>query len=217
MLFFKKHISYSRLATAGLKSHSSIGWELQPKRGGALTLSLCDSQRSWRRSRRWPTWCLGPPRPCGKPWPDRPLCIPPSSRRKSWQARRRSSLDLRRRRRRRSQKSQCFTEDSVMQSISQKPGLTVTFKRLGGKCVLTFKPAQTFRVNITALIPKTLSQHNSRKYKLVEKFQFYYNANSQVYSYETHQSSDLHPPKVFTSRGHFSFRFRGIKLWNSFS
>uniref|UniRef100_A0A8C2XN70 Transmembrane protein 14C n=1 Tax=Cyclopterus lumpus TaxID=8103 RepID=A0A8C2XN70_CYCLU len=37
-----------------------------------------------------------------------------------------------------------------------------------------------------------------------------------IHSYSTRQSSHLHPPKLLTSRGQLSIRFRGTKLWNDF-
>lgn len=66
---------------------------------------------------------------------------------------------------------------------------------------------------ICVFIYKILSSEGN----IPEQFKTYFKANSQVHSYSTRQSSDLHPPKFLTCRGQFSIRFRGTKLWNGFS
>lgn len=89
----KAHVS--QLSLDGRSSQMPKNPSGDAHTGRALTLWPCDSRRRWRRSLRRPTWCPGPPRPCGKPWPARLPCTPPGSRRRSWQELRRSSLDLR--------------------------------------------------------------------------------------------------------------------------
>lgn len=49
-----------------------------------------------------------------------------------------------------------------------------------------------------------------------EQFKVYFKKNSLVHSYSTRQSSDLHLPKFLSSRGQFSIRYRGVKLWKDF-
>ncbi len=52
---------------------------------------------------------------------------------------------------------------------------------------------------------------------ILEHFMCYFKANSQVHSYTTRQSADLHPPQFLTSQGQFSIRYRGSKVWNNIS
>lgn len=48
-----------------------------------------------------------------------------------------------------------------------------------------------------------------------EHFRTYFAANSHLHSYSTRQASALHPPKCLKSRSQFLFRYRGVKVWNS--
>ena len=70
------------------------------------------------------------------------------------------------------------------------------------------------KLHILTIFDITISQicvfiykiHSSEG-NIPEHFKTYFKANSQVYSYSTCQSSDLHPPKFLTCRGQFSTRF----------
>ena len=73
-----------------------------------------------------------------------------------------------------------------------------------------------YDINISQTCVFIYKIHSSEG-NIPEHFKTYFKANSQVHSHSTRQSSDVHPPTFLTSRGQFSIRFRGTKLWNGFS
>lgn len=73
-----------------------------------------------------------------------------------------------------------------------------------------------YDINITQICVFIYKVHFNYE-NIPEHFKTYFKFNSQVHAYSTRQSLDLHLPKFLTCRGQFTIRFRGTKLWNSFS
>ena len=54
-------------------------------------------------------------------------------------------------------------------------------------------------------------------YNLPAHFQQYFYKNSMIHSYATRQAEQLHRPRGQTTRGQFSIKYRGVKLWNDYA